>query len=120
MSYKFKVGDKGKTRDGKDYRVVCVDRKSEINPVIALTSGRLPVDAEQVLLVRSTGSCYEHVSHPTDLLPPTVTKWLNVCLDTDGTCVSYLYLTQGTAKTMAAETSFNYIIIAQPVEVQES
>jgi len=34
----FKVGDKVKTRDGRDVRIICVDSKSTTRPIEGLVS----------------------------------------------------------------------------------
>ena len=42
MSYTFKVGDKGKTRGGEDYEVICVEpRVTEGEKMVSLVSGSL-------------------------------------------------------------------------------
>jgi len=124
MSYKFKVGDKGKTRAGKNYRVVCVDRKSEIFPVVALISGRRPVDAEQLVLTRSTGRYYEFDGRNlgTDLMPPSVTKYLNVWIvAASKQLLCSTYENQKLALAIVnSTTNDQWLIKAQPVEVQES
>lgn len=39
MTYQFKVGDKGKTKGGQNYRVICTDAKRVNYPIIALVWG---------------------------------------------------------------------------------
>lgn len=120
MAYKFKVGDTGKTRGGREYRVICVDRKVVGDScVVALLGSENGLEYPTYRTPDGRRIKGNHIDVD-DLTPPTVTKWLNVCMDSDGTCVSYLYPSEDVAKTFVTETAFNYIITAQPVEVPES
>ena len=121
MSYKFKVGDKGKTRGGKPYRVICVDR--------VVTGGSCVV----ALLCAENG--IEYFSHHTpdgrrlvprqaadDLMPPTVTKWLDVWMVSGGSAPHGSIHEKQTdaASNTYTNPDIQWLIKAQPIEVQES
>lgn len=72
----FEVGKTYKTRDGRDARVICVDREG-IRPIIALVR---QVDKDEFLMEYRPGG-YDNmdgVESSLDLMPPMITKYVNV------------------------------------------
>lgn len=128
MSYKFKVGDEGKTRGGRAYRVICNNRKW-VRPangptVIALLDPETTtLNGEELCNYDAHGKCAFSARY--DLLPPTV-KYLNVWYNTrSGDYDADIHPSESLAKTAAAEAyskhaHITYLQIARPVEVQES
>jgi hypothetical protein len=83
MTHQFKVGDTGKTRDGRRYRVIATDLKSEDTIVAAIT---LLSGEEYVALRFATGKRFaDGTSDADDLMPPTPAVYINVYDDSDGT-----------------------------------
>ena len=129
MSYKFKVGDKGKTRRGSRYRVVADDHLHGRFPVVALVEWRIGAigfqgkTEESLEGFTSTGG-YSHNADENDgdLLPPTVTKYLNVWYNTTTwVCEARLHPSTHAAKDAAAASADRtYVQVAVPVEVPES
>lgn len=119
MSYKFKVGDRGKTRKGNDYRVVCVDKVGGNYPIIALVTRH--DRQESVQAFRENGRYTLSGDGPEDILPPAVTKWLNVWMSGRE---SYSHLHPSLNEAEAQINRINnpplMLVSAQPVEVQES
>ena len=119
MSYQFKVGDKGKTRCGEPYRIICTDRNHDVYSMIVLVGS----NKERVENYTSIGSyverqpCSDH-----DLLPPTVTKYLNVWIQKGSrSTTSQVYESLNKAELhIDSRTDVQWIIKAQPIEVQES
>jgi hypothetical protein len=69
MTYQFKVGDTGNTRNGRPYRVIATDLKSEDTIVAAIT---LLSGEEYVALRFATGKRFaDGTSDADDLMPPT-------------------------------------------------
>ena len=74
--HKFSVGDTGLTRDGRPYRVICVDAKHSMTPIIALVTiddGAL----EMPVRLRTNGQLARG-EHESDLMPPKQKRWVNV------------------------------------------
>lgn len=125
MSYKFKVGDKGKTRRGNRYRVVADDRLNGRFPVVALVEWRIGATdgvGEELEGFTSTGGRLPTAhENDGDLLPPTVTKYLNAWYNTTTWVCAYLYPSAQAAKDAAAASADRtYVQVAVPVEVPES
>ena len=78
MAYQFKVGDTGKTRDGRAYRVVATDMKGTgpLAVIILDTDGR-----EYVTERRACGMLFSGVTDRGDLIPPTPAVYINVYED---------------------------------------
>lgn len=74
----FKVGQKLKTRDGRDARVICVDRKHELYPVMALVADSF--GHETMHSFEEDGRFCNSGNGCLDLMPPTEKRegWLNV------------------------------------------
>ncbi len=77
MSYQFKVGDTGKTRDGRPYRVLATDLKGSYPVAAAVEYGIY----EESFRFTTTGKFNDQdKDHLLDLLPPTrtitVERWL--------------------------------------------
>ena len=125
MSYRFKVGDKGKTRGGRTYRVICDDvqwtRPANGPTVIALLDpATTSLRGEEQRSYDPYGKC--RFSDQYDLLPPTVTKWLNVWMSGRE---SYSDLHSSVNEAEAQINRINIwrapvLVSALPVEVQES
>lgn len=131
MSYKFKVGDKGKTRRGSRYRVVADDRLHGRFPVVALVEWRNdehPDGVGEALEGFTSTGGYSLSAHENDgdLLPPTVTKYLNAWYNTTtrvcGACLhpSAQAAKDAAASAAAASADRTYVQVAVPVEVPES
>lgn len=110
MSYTFKVGDKGKTRSGRDYEVLAVDTRLAASVV--------------ALIIGSTGGAYTEqrwidgrnvIGKDTaaDLLPPTRTVYVNFY--EDGSC--FYYNDELTAKIQVPFDERHRIATAVPVEI---
>ena len=81
MSYTFKVGDKGKTRNGVGYEVLLVDNRLD-RPVRVLLNG------EGILYPRNAdGTAFMYLGHASDLMPPSHTVYVNIY--SDGTAFHY-------------------------------
>jgi hypothetical protein len=87
MTYQFKVGDTGKTRDGRRYRVLATDLKSVETIVAAIT----PPNGEEFVVERlATGKVHLDGSRAVgDLMPPTQVVYINVYERQDGTRCAY-------------------------------
>jgi hypothetical protein len=74
----FTVGQHVKTRDGRDARVICVDRKWDVAPIIAL----VPEDdgREGTYAYNTEGRHLCDQASGADLIPPkrSGTVWINV------------------------------------------
>lgn len=81
MPYEFKVGDTGKTRDGRAYRVVAVDVATETGRcVIALARQNQPDGQETVVRTRLDGRVYVDDNEAgADLLPPKIKVYQIAC-----------------------------------------
>lgn len=119
MSYQFKVGDKGKTRDGRwGYEVLAIDFGFKNKPVIIkLFEGtRRPLLAQRN--IDGTADA-DGINMGSDLMPPTKTVYLNVF--TNGEVVSY-----GTAEKAITAATVNYgaawkiALTAMPLEIPQS
>lgn len=122
MSYKFKVGDRGKTRGGKDYEVIAVE-------VVGLAKGRSIVvvvegyayglTAEGKEYGESSSSC----SISFDLLPPEQYLYVNIFTN-EGHHGTYPYSSEDKAKAEAARSlqahpDVVYHAIALPVLLKQ-
>lgn len=121
MSYQFKVGDKGKTGAGTEYEILAIDNTLE-QPIVAKfkMNGKWQLGAR-----KAGGKHYSYALH--DLIPPIVTKYLNVYVRGDTSIPeAFLYDTEKEAidaKVMNLKTSMSppfYIKISEPVEVPMS
>lgn len=80
----FKVGDKVKTRDGHDARILATDLKGSDSIAAAVVIG----DCEYISMHGSNGKlCLSEKNHPLDLMPPVQVVYLN-CYD--GYVATYL------------------------------
>lgn len=119
MSYKFKVGDKGKTGQGNDYEVVAVD-------VQGLAKGRAivaVVDGYPAGYL-SNGQEQQHKSIYYDLLPPEQYGYINVFSYVTGRPMSVLYTDAADAEQQANEnmklnSEVTYHHIALPVLLKQ-
>ena len=85
MAYQFKVGDTGKTRDGRAYRVVAVDVKGP-EPIAVLIAQCSGGAAEEYLATRLENGRVGTVREVDgDLIPPTPAVYINVYEWEDGT-----------------------------------
>ncbi|MDE2467342.1 MAG: hypothetical protein KGL35_00980 [Bradyrhizobium sp.] len=82
MTYQFKVGDKGKTRDGRDYEVIAISPELD-QPVIVVVRGSVGQHC-------ADGRYWNLGSHCRDLLPPVQTRtvYVNVYWDHVGDAYS--------------------------------
>lgn len=71
----FEVGKTYKTRDGRDARVICVDRADEVRPIVALV---MDVDGNEGLYTFRESGKYGLGRAHVDLMPPMITKYVNV------------------------------------------
>lgn len=116
MSYQFKVGDKGKTREGKAYEVLAVDHDFKDRPVIAkIADSRLK--NRWYLARRATDGTAEADGDAMgiDLMPPTRTVYVNAYAN--GAVISYE--TSEQAKKAANNTNLYWkiVLIAHPLEI---
>ena len=113
---KFKTGMKGKTRDGRDYRVICDDRKSNNSDytVIALIKSESGIETSR----EYTYYGRYMVAEPDglDLLPPTKRVYVNVSLSavTKNHVNGFYYATPEEAQERATN---NAIAIALPLDI---
>lgn len=83
MAYEFKVGDTGKTRGGRSYRVLATDLKSDQTIVVVI---ELPSGEEYVAKRFANGNFYASgTPNDADLIPPTPAVYINVYKRKDGT-----------------------------------
>lgn len=77
MTYQFKVGDKGKTRDDRHYRIICDDRKngSGYSLVVLVEDVSAGSTYESLLCYTSSGRANPSVNSANDLMPPTTTAY---------------------------------------------
>jgi hypothetical protein len=82
MAYQFKVGDTGKTRDGRPYRVIATDLTNSrpIAAAIAAECGR-----EALVSRDANGQIISEVTTGGDLIPPASAVYINVYEREDGT-----------------------------------
>ena len=83
MTYQFQVGDTGKTRDGRPYRVIATDLKSDetIVAIIEYNGGN-----EFATMRFANGHVVADGGlQAGDLMPPTPVVYINVYDDSDGT-----------------------------------
>lgn len=122
MSYKFKVGDKGKTRRGEPYRVICDDRRGNGDKTLLALFTSLTHPGEHLGHYRPDGTVFGGRYTGDDLLPPTVTKYLNVGIPKGiRSTTSQVYESLNAAELyIDARPDVQWIIKAQPVEVQGS
>lgn len=52
---KIEMGKKYRTRDGREARVLCTDRKDDKHPVVAMIGNSAPPRTEQVVTLSATG-----------------------------------------------------------------
>lgn len=114
MSYQFKAGDKGKTRDGRGYEVIC---QFKLNGKEKLLVKIIEDAGHEVGVVFGGVSGMYHGTRVSerngcDLIQPTIqrTVWMNV-YEGSISC----HPTEEVAKAMA---SFNYKALAVPVTFQ--
>ena len=89
MTYQFKVGDTGKTRDGRAYRVLATDLKNAETIVVAIENER---GEEYVTKRFANGKVFAGgTSASGDLIPPTPAVYINVYVCEDGRRYSYNY-----------------------------
>ena len=83
----FKIGDTGKTREGRPYRVICVDKAGE-SPVVALVHH--DDGDEGAIAYLQNGRVHPTSETPFDLLrePEKVTLWFNLWRYENGEIVS--------------------------------
>lgn len=75
--YKFKKGDKGKTRYGDSYEVVIDDLDNAARPLGVRF--RCKDSGTEILTTRNSfGRVFPQVESNDDLLPPTKTVWYNL------------------------------------------
>ena len=67
MTHKFQVGDTGKTRDGREYRVICTDAGGK-RPIVALV--KLSTGEWSSCMFRTDGRNSLVGAMGNDLLPP--------------------------------------------------
>ena len=110
MTYKFKTGDKGKTRGGYDYEVLRnylhVTRERCIAVLITFNNG----DQEVISIAENgiSGGSGEY-----DLIPPTRKVYVNFYRDDR----AYWHETSSVAVGMATPLSPNCIAVAVEVEI---
>ena len=82
MTHQFKVGDTGKTRDGRPYRVIATDLKSN-KTIVAIIEYNGYDDAT----MRFANGRHFADGGPQagDLMPPSFAVYINVYDDSDGT-----------------------------------
>ena len=89
MAYEFKVGDTGKTRDGRPYRVIATDLKNAETIAAAIET---PSGEEYVTMCFANGKVYGGgTPSDNDLIPPTPAVYINVYEHKDGRRYSYNY-----------------------------
>lgn len=81
MTYKFKVGDTGKTRGGESYRVIAVglNHVRSVAAVVKRTNG-----LEIVGTFFPNGHSYDGGRSEFDLIPPTPAVYMNVYEQSNG------------------------------------
>jgi hypothetical protein len=86
MTHQFKVGDTGKTRDGRRYRVIATDLKSDETIAAAITN---PSGEEYVVVRFATGKYFvDETPDKSDLMPSTPAVYINVYERKGGTLVA--------------------------------
>lgn len=115
MTYKFKEGDRGKTRDGNDYRIVFVRTGAPLGVYAAVQFEK----GETLQTFTSDGKFLMNSGDlPQDLLPPTKTVYLSVWYSKDGRIHSSLFATKELEATARTEVDEIKIVSCQPVELQ--
>lgn len=103
MCYKFKVGDKGKTRGGgNDYEVIRILQPSGI--VVAVLNPHTG-GCEVVGSYFADGHMYESTAHTLDLMPPQRVVYLNIWTSTNGAAIAIGYDTAERATVSAGRRS---------------
>lgn len=110
MAHVYKVGDKGKTREGRDYEVLMIEPRLEYPLVVLFTT-----DKNQTFVsTRSIdGSIYRSSERVGDLLPPVRYAYLN--LYADGGVVAYT--AEATARNAALNGPSRFSHVAFRVEI---
>lgn len=99
MNHIFKVGDKGKTRDGRDYEVMLID-PAHHRPIVAKIRPKPESCHQEKYLTffldgRSTETrCQKWAA---DLMPPTEYVWVNWSRYKDGSVFMTSYSDEGSA-----------------------
>lgn len=75
--YKFKKGDKGKTRSGDSYEVVIDDLNNAMFPLVVRLKYE-SVGEEDMTMCTCFGRVHMHRECDADLLPPTKTVWYSL------------------------------------------
>lgn len=75
MPYQFKVGDVGKTRDGRLYRVAATDIVTETNRCVLALVKKDEGANEVVIRTHIDGKMYVDEDSGGDLLPPKITLY---------------------------------------------
>ena len=89
MTHQFKVGDTGKTRDGRPYRVIATDLKSDetIVAIIEHNGG----DEFATMRFANGNVVAGGMAQAGDLMPPTPAVYINVYKREDGALVAGAY-----------------------------
>jgi hypothetical protein len=83
MTHQFKVGDTGKTRDGRPYRVIATDLKSD-KTIVAIIENN-GCDEFATMRFANGNLVAGGMAQAGDLMPPIPAVYINVYDDSDGT-----------------------------------
>ena len=116
MAYEFKVGDTGKTRDGRLYRVIATDLKSD-ETIVAIIEH---IGGDEFATMRFANGHVVADGRPQagDLIPPSPSVYLNVYECEDGTlrASSVLHWTRSAADESAHDSRIGCIRV--PLEAR--
>ena len=110
MAHVYKVGDKGKTVDGRDYEVLMIEPRLEYPLVVLFTT-----DKNQTFVSTRNidGSIYRNKKLSGDLIPPVRYAYLNIYKD--GGVIAYT--NEAAARNAALSRSLYFSHVAFRVEL---
>jgi hypothetical protein len=111
---KFKVGQVVKTRNGREARVICVDRKTDNGlSMVALYKSRHSDEENYGSFTPQGKFMPDDEEHDCDLMPPMRTVWVNLYCENDKTNARWHH-----EKETADRLGRDYKAIAKAIPVE--